>query len=72
MKISKENAPCYGCQERKVGCHSNCEKYITFIKLVQEEKATAMANINAQATIDAYSRSKNDQIKKYLRWRRRK
>lgn len=23
----KNNAPCYGCETRKDGCHSDCEKY---------------------------------------------
>lgn len=23
---------CYGCESRKVGCHSTCEKYATFQK----------------------------------------
>lgn len=24
--------PCYGCEERQVGCHSKCEKYIAYRK----------------------------------------
>lgn len=26
------NAPCKDCPDRLVGCHSTCEKYITFAK----------------------------------------
>ena len=24
------NAPCKGCEERELGCHSKCERYIAF------------------------------------------
>lgn len=24
------NAPCKGCQDRQVGCHSTCEKYLAY------------------------------------------
>lgn len=26
----KPKAPCYHCEDRQVGCHSHCEKYIAF------------------------------------------
>ena len=29
-KIPKND--CYGCEDRKVGCHSTCEKYAAFKK----------------------------------------
>jgi len=30
--MKEPKAPCYGCTDRKVGCHSKCEKYIQFHK----------------------------------------
>lgn len=27
VSIGQENAPCYGCPRRKVGCHSGCPDY---------------------------------------------
>ncbi len=30
-------SPCYGCLNRKFGCHSVCEKYISFDKKNKEE-----------------------------------
>ena len=29
-------APCKDCQERKIGCHSDCEKYLEYLKLHKE------------------------------------
>lgn len=29
MKI---NNSCYGCKERHLGCHANCEKYKEYVK----------------------------------------
>lgn len=26
----ERNAPCMGCADRKIGCHSQCEKYKQF------------------------------------------
>ena len=46
MKMPK--APCLGCTDRYVGCHSLCDKYIKFnheCELVREErKRTAEQN----------------------------
>ena len=30
--------PCYQCKERKVGCHSTCEKYQNFVEENQKRK----------------------------------
>lgn len=27
---SMKQGPCYNCEERAAGCHSTCEKYISF------------------------------------------
>ena len=40
--MSKAYDKCYGCTERKVGCHSTCEHYIKFheenLKRYEENK----------------------------------
>lgn len=35
---------CKDCNERKVGCHSNCEKYKEFYKKNEEKKAIIQNN----------------------------
>lgn len=32
-------APCYGCAYRQTGCHSVCERYISWKKELEAEKA---------------------------------
>lgn len=32
-------APCYGCAYRQAGCHSACERYISWKKELEAEKA---------------------------------
>ena len=32
------NAPCYNCQERKVGCHSGCERYLVYAEERDRER----------------------------------
>lgn len=33
-------APCKDCPDRQVGCHSTCEKYITFAKEKRQQNET--------------------------------
>lgn len=28
--MNRRNAPCYGCEDRHVGCHADCAKYIEY------------------------------------------
>ena len=37
---------CFNCEDRKAGCHSTCEKYITEKKAWNEEKAKIEKNKN--------------------------
>lgn len=38
------NSPCKNCEERVLGCHSVCEKYLKFKKDAQEEKEKIIAS----------------------------
>ena len=33
-------SPCYGCEERKIGCHSSCEIYLDFYEAHEADKET--------------------------------
>lgn len=33
------NSPCKDCPDRQMGCHSNCEKYLSYDKYRQEIRA---------------------------------
>ena len=32
VRMKKPKPPCYKCVNRKQGCHSECEKYIFYVK----------------------------------------
>lgn len=32
LKISILDSPCHNCSERRPGCHSECDRYISFRK----------------------------------------
>lgn len=72
MKISKENVPCYGCKERNARCHSTCERYIAFTKIVQELKEVGKHNSDTRLITERYELDRADKIKRYIRNRRRK
>ena len=31
-------APCKGCEDREIGCHSHCDRYAEFRKVVDEKR----------------------------------
>ena len=33
------NAPCYGCENRLLGCHSKCKRYNNYRQLLSEQRA---------------------------------
>ena len=43
-------SPCKDCQDRKVGCHSVCEKYKAF----QESREVALKNKRAYSDANRY------------------
>lgn len=43
------NSPCLNCKDRKVSCHSKCDKYKKYFKKNEEikKKATDLADITS-------------------------
>lgn len=56
------NAPCFNCDERKIGCHSTCERYKEWcIKNEQiKEKNRLQSKLNAHywLSLENYAREK--------------
>lgn len=43
-------APCKGCEERQVGCHAGCEKYLEFAaerEVIRDKQAREAQEINS-------------------------
>lgn len=47
-------SPCKDCEERVLGCHSNCKKYLKFKKDTQEEKDKIIAGKLAEQQQRSY------------------
>lgn len=63
MAIPPANAPCKDCEDRHLGCHSMCNKYILFDTerkqiLLEERKRTLFNSIIKQYQIDKYTKAK--------------
>lgn len=59
-----KDAPCYGCQDRRVGCHATCELYKRFVDDKNGVKtAKFLAEVKA-AKLDSF---RNAGIAKALR-----
>lgn len=56
--------PCYGCADRVVGCHANCERYLT---AAAQDRENRMANADpVKAYVrDTISRRVNDAAKRH-------
>ena len=47
----KKNAPCYGCCDRVIGCHANCDKFVYFRNDLDTE---AQAKIERRSEVAKY------------------
>ena len=49
--LEKENNqmtnPCKNCEERQLGCHSDCEKYLTFYQQNRQKNKKQLADAHA-------------------------
>lgn len=60
--MSKENAPCYGCKDRKVqdgyNCHSDCPRYLGY-KDKQMKKSEAITQKRAEESMIVETRQRS-------------
>lgn len=42
QELPKDIAPCMNCSDRFVGCHSKCERYKAYRKMIDERKKQKM------------------------------
>ena len=52
---------CYKCEDRYVGCHSKCEKYLEELEQIKEVKAKRLQDSIIDSTIHTNGR---DRLKK--------
>ena len=53
MSPSNIKAPCLNCEDRQVGCHSNCEAYLSWTKKIKDANARKFEGWDASSyTID--------------------
>lgn len=56
--------PCYGCTDRVVGCHANCERYLTAAAKDHEIRMANADPVKAYVR-DTISRRVNDAAKRH-------
>ena len=56
--------PCYKCEDREVGCHSNCEKYKEFAK-----KRKSIGDLK-RSQFDATGYDADKDLKRRKQWHR--
>lgn len=54
---------CYGCTERKVGCHSTCAKYKDFVEMLKKRNQV----LKDEAKNYAYIKENHERIVKLKR-----
>lgn len=59
--IAPDN-PCYLCQRRALGCHSQCKDYIAYTQYQQ-----ALSQAKQDGGLDAYERDRYNKIQRRLR-----
>lgn len=61
MKIT---APCLGCPDREIGCHGNCEKYISFTEENEREKERRQTYLHNEAVCNNFRREMINKTKR--------
>ena len=56
--MKSSDNPCYGCTERVVGCHSNCEAYHRYQKQLAEEHDKKQTVKNVEDSYCCYYKQK--------------
>lgn len=51
-------APCKGCKDRSMGCHSTCEKYLEYDKLNDERRNEMREKAMINMTLHGYRAEK--------------
>lgn len=54
-------SPCYGCEDRFVGCHAECSRYIEFQDVHKNEQETIRKNREKDSARQAYMTNKQFQ-----------
>jgi hypothetical protein len=55
-------APCKDCQERHIGCHAECERYIKFKEESAEIEKRRRADVEAWIDFKEYKKSKHKRL----------
>lgn len=55
--MRKADTPCYGCEDRQVGCHGSCKLYFAFKKRLDEINEKIYKDKEV-AIFDGYRKSK--------------
>ena len=51
-------APCKGCEERQIGCHSSCEKYLDYKAKAEEIAKRQRADAHHGRDYKGYKKAK--------------
>lgn len=55
--MSKHYRVCMGCENRALGCHATCEKYLEEVKVCQQEKEQIYAAKGKNREYYSYKKS---------------
>ena len=60
---------CKGCENRVVGCHSNCEEYRKYKNVVDAEKEEERKQKEIDGILNCYNKEKKKSLNKNFRKR---
>lgn len=59
-------APCKGCENRVLGCHSVCEKYITFRKWLDNRNKKEIIKKRMEGNVIGYNQERKEKQRKRI------
>ena len=61
----KPQSPCYKCEDRRVGCHAECERYSAYRAKLEAWREVVMAEQMKEAIADSVMITTAKKMKKY-------
>lgn len=68
--VHRENSPCMDCEERQIGCHSNCERYQEYASKLRKTKLENTQRYKGQRMAEDYTQELYAKLKRRGKIRR--
>ena len=67
LKINRAKFPCRGCEDREIGCHSKCERYLAAKDEAEKNRLEHIEESERNWEVNSYIAHSRDEIRKHTK-----